>query len=48
MKDKSVRIEQIRLACQRLKEDAVGWGRVQKSIKSSKPVTNDRFNNKKS
>ena len=38
MKDKSVRIEQARLASVRLKEDAAAWGRVQKSIKASKPA----------
>ena len=43
MKDKSVRIEQIRLACKRLREDAVAWGRVQKNLKASKLLTNDRF-----
>jgi hypothetical protein len=43
MKDMSVRIEQTRLACERLKEDAKAWGRVQKSLKASKPATNERF-----
>lgn len=38
MRDKSVRIEQIKLACARLKEDAKAWGRAQKSIKASKAV----------
>jgi hypothetical protein len=38
MKDKSVRIEQIKVASMRLKEDAKAWGRVQKSIKASKPA----------
>ena len=43
MKDKSVRIEQIKLACERLKEDSAAWGRVQKSLKASKPAANTRF-----
>jgi hypothetical protein len=43
MKDKSVRIEQIRLACERLREAAAAWGRVQKGLKASKPAANDRF-----
>lgn len=43
MKDKSVKIEQTKLAGERLREDAAAWGRMQKNLKASKPVTNDRF-----
>jgi hypothetical protein len=43
MKDKSIRIEQMRLACERLKEDALAWRRVQKNLKASKPANNERF-----
>lgn len=43
MKDKSVRLEQIRLASVRMKEDAAAWGRALKSIKASKAMTTERF-----
>jgi hypothetical protein len=39
MKDKSVKIEQAKLARERLREDSAAWVRVQKSIKASKPAT---------
>lgn len=43
MKDKSKRIEQIKLSQESNKEAASAWTRVKNSIKNSKPVANERF-----
>ena len=43
MKDKSVRVEQIRINCVNDKQAAIAWRRVQKSVKDSKPVETNRF-----
>ena len=43
MKDKSVRVEQIRISRLNDKEAAAAWNRVQKNMKASKPVESNRF-----
>ena len=43
MKDKSKRVEQIKLSCVNAKEAATVWNRIKNSIKNSKPSSNDRF-----
>ena len=43
MKDKSKRIEQMKLSQEANKEAAAAWTRVQNSMKNSKPAANERF-----
>ena len=44
MKNKTRRLEQIKLSCQNDKEAAAAWGRVQKGLKNDKPRnTDNRF-----
>lgn len=43
MKDKSRRLEQMKLNSAADREAAAAWSRVQKSIKNSKPAANERF-----
>ena len=43
MRDKSKRIEQLKLSREAAREAAAAWNRVQKSINASKPSANDRF-----
>ena len=41
MKDKTRRLEQIKISCENNKEAAAAWGRVQKGLKNDKPAHND-------
>ena len=43
MRDKSKRLEQMKLSSAQERAAAAAWKRVQKSLKESKPASNERF-----